>query len=132
MGNRDFQDILTDLDDGKVHAQLTENIMKVVRAVAETGKAGELTLNLKFKREKRMTRVIADVKTKLPQPATEATLFFQTDDGDLRREDPRQQKLRHVAPRPTGPGGIKVVASNGKATEIDEDDDSDTSTDEES
>lgn len=97
---RDFQDVLTDLDEGKVHAQLTEKLPEIVRAVMATGKAGALSLTLSVTRENRMVVVKADVKTKTPQPATESTLFYTSEDGVLRRDDPKQPALRGVPLRP--------------------------------
>jgi hypothetical protein len=64
---------------------------------------GDLTLKIKFKKENRGTlSVETDVKTKIPKPATERTLFFPDEaTGDLHREDPKQPPLRNVPLRPT-------------------------------
>lgn len=110
---RDFQDILTDLDDGKVHEQLQKQLQQLVKAVMETGCKGNLALTLNVKRENRgMVVVTAEVKTKLPQKATEATVFWPTEEGGLSRENPRQPTLKHVPLRPPTP----IREGEGEAT----------------
>ena len=104
---RSFQDVLTDLDEGKVHEQLTAQLPDLVKRVMETGKAGTITLTLRVKKENRMAVVNADVKVKLPAPATDSTLFYATEDGVLRRDDPKQPVLRNVSMTP--PTLIKTV-----------------------
>jgi hypothetical protein len=113
---RDFQDILTDLDEGRVHSHLTEHLRRVVSAVMETGKVGALTLKVNVRRENRMAVVAAAITTKIPQPPTESTVFFTTVDGDLRREDPLQPVLKNLEVRPPTPlrsidGGKPVDAT---------------------
>jgi uncharacterized protein (DUF849 family) len=94
---RSFQDVLTDLHDGQVHEQLTETLAEVVQAVMKAKKAGALTLTLHVKTEGGSQAIIkADIKTRLPRPATEATPFYTLKDGGLTREDPRQLNLRSV------------------------------------
>lgn len=97
---RDFQDILTDLDDGKVHQQLGEQLATLVRAVVATAKQGKLVLDLTIKPDgSRTFLAVAKVKTTLPQGATDATRFYATDEGTLTRSDPKQLPLKHVGPR---------------------------------
>ena len=117
MPDREFIDILTDLDDGNVNIQLTKLLPEVVRAVMETQKSGSLTLTLNVKPEKRMAVVKADIKTKIPAPANEATIFFTTEEGDLRRDDPRQQVLRNVLATPAPERAYKAVPAAEKPTE---------------
>lgn len=96
---RDFQDILTDLDDGRVHEQLGELWRKVVQAVKETNKPAELTLKLTAKLERgTMVVVVPKVSSKLPAPATSPTLFYTDDEGNVHRNDPKQQTLKIVTP----------------------------------
>lgn len=94
---RDFQDVLTDLDDGEVHRQLTELWPQVVRAVRETNKVGAMTLTLTAKLERgTMVVVVPKVTTKMPAPATGPTLFYTDEEGNLTRNDPKQQTLKVV------------------------------------
>lgn len=97
---REFIDILTDLDNGEVHNQLTTLLPETTAAVMATGKAGAITLTLKLTKQGNMCVLHADVKAKKPAPATDATLFFVDADGCLRRDDPRQQELKGLDPLP--------------------------------
>lgn len=94
MSDRDFKDVLSDLDEGEVVNQLTSLLPKVTLAVMETGKAGAITLTLKIVKQGGMAVVSADVKTKTPAPALDATMFFTEKDGTLCRHDPRQPELK--------------------------------------
>lgn len=94
---RDSQDVLTDLDSGGVHNELSVEINRLVAAVRETRKAGTLTLQLNVKLSERDLVVVrAEVKSKIPRPATEATSFFVDDEGGLSIHNPRQLKLKDV------------------------------------
>lgn len=96
---RDFQDVLTDLDDGRVHEQLTELWPQVVRAVRETNKPGALTLTLALKYDRgAMIVVTPKVTTKMPAPSTSPTLFYADDEGNLTRNDPKQIPLKVLNP----------------------------------
>jgi hypothetical protein len=98
---RDFQDVLTDLDEGRVHEQLTALWPAVVKAVRETNKVGSLTLTLTAKLERgTMVVVVPTVATKMPAPATGPTLFYTDEEGNLTRDDPKQIPLKVVAPTP--------------------------------
>lgn len=97
---RDFQDVLTDLDSGELHRQLTEELAIVVAACRGTRKAGTLTLKISVKPEGEKMIVGGEVTTKVPKGATMATMFFASDDGQLTRDDPRQLPLKHVPKAP--------------------------------
>lgn len=101
---RDFQDMLTDLDDGKVHEQLTELWPKVVQAVRDCNKPGALTLTLHVKLDRgTMAVVAAKVTTKMPAPSMSATLFYTDEEGNTTRNDPKQLPLKNVtAIKPAG------------------------------
>lgn len=99
---RDFQDILTDLDDGHVHEELTRVLRDVVRGVREANAAGSITLKISLKPEGRQFVVNADVTSKIPTRKPSASVFFATDDGDLRKDDPKQVPLRNVDTKPHG------------------------------
>ena len=113
---RDFTDVLTDLDDGKVHARATALLAELVTAVMETGKKGTLHLKLNVAKQGQMALVKADLSARKPEPAVEVSAFFTTEDGELRRDDPRQLKLREVAV--DKPAKLRTVgASAGKDEE---------------
>lgn len=48
---RDFQDILTDLNDGETHEELTAKLREVVRAVVASKQPGALTVKLNVRLE---------------------------------------------------------------------------------
>ena len=110
MAEREFIGILQDLDNGEVANQLTTLLPEVTAAVMETGKAGALTLTIKLEKKGNMAVLSADVKTKKPEAATDATLFFVDEHGNLSREDSRQQELRGLSPGPSEPLRVVVPA----------------------
>lgn len=95
----DFQDILTDLDEGKTHRQLGKLLRQVVTAVEETRLKGEITLKLGVTMEGTMVRVVPTVTSKIPAPKSEATIFFANKGGDLSLDNKRQENLPHVGGR---------------------------------
>lgn len=101
-----FSELVTDLADGQVDHHLTTELSRIAEAVHETGHQGELTIKLKLKRERGMVLVHVESNAKLPKEAMHATLFHVGLNGALLREDPRQQKLKHLDPprmvRPEG------------------------------
>lgn len=94
---QDFQDVLTDLDEGRLHEQLTALWPAVVKAVRENNKPGSLTLTLTATNDTgRMVVVASKVTTKLPAPATQPTIFYTDEEGNISRHDPKQQTLKVV------------------------------------
>jgi hypothetical protein len=92
-----FAQTLAFLSRGSLDGELAEALAEVVKRVRETGKAGELTLKLKVsmlnQRDEDAVKVTPAVSTKLPKLASFETVMFSTYDGDLLRNDPRQQSL---------------------------------------
>lgn len=86
----DFAEFVTDLDHGKINQHLTEQLAKVVAAVEDTGKQGELIIRLLVKKEGKMAVVGVEIKAKAPQHPLHGTLFYIGDNGELLREDPRR------------------------------------------
>lgn len=96
---RSFQDVLTDMDDGRLHEQLTDLLPKVVAAVKEANKPGSLTLTLSIAPEAGSAVVMnAKVSSKLPAPGVSPTFFYSDDKGNPHRNDPKQQQLKLAAP----------------------------------
>jgi hypothetical protein len=94
---RAFQDVLTDLDDGRIHEQLTAQLPKIIQAVRDTNRPGALNLTLNVKLDaKNMVHVSAKVSSKMPQPSLGSTLFYTDDEGHPHLHDPRQQVLKVV------------------------------------
>lgn len=93
----DFITILSLLDDGNVHANLTEQLRRTVGAVLDTGKNGRVTLTLSIEKEGKVLLLSGKVSVKTPQAATEPSMFYADKHGYLQREDPQQVPLRGVA-----------------------------------
>lgn len=96
---RPFTETLKDIRFGELSEELNEAINKVVLAVEDTGKVGELTLTLKLKPSSSgAIEVIDTVKSKIPELPKDSSLFFITTEGNLVRNNPRQMELQERAP----------------------------------
>jgi len=92
---RDFMDVLTDIDGGRLHEQLSELYPEVVKSAVETNKPATLTLTLTVSSSGGpMVQVTPKVTTKRPAPSAGAQLFYTDDNGNTTKDDPRQQKLK--------------------------------------
>ncbi|MEO6575503.1 MAG: hypothetical protein ABIP89_16765 [Polyangiaceae bacterium] len=99
-GPRAFGVLLTSLDDGALHAELSEEVQKVTSALVDlvekygVDQKGQITLvlNLKALRSGMIT-VTSDVRTKTPKVRRGGTAFFATKAGNLTVDHPRQEKL---------------------------------------
>lgn len=103
--NGPFAATLQDLDEGRLHAELTDALSEVVAQVMQQGKAGKLTLSLTIKPAARRSDAVvvgASIAKKLPEPDRPESLFFATDDGGLSRRNPKQPEL---------PGVLRPVAT---------------------
>jgi hypothetical protein len=110
MAIRPIIDTLREIRHGAMLDEASGELAEVVKRVAETGKAGALTLRLTVKPAGRgsvRTVVIEDeVVAKLPAPDKEVTIFFPTEDGNLSRQDPTQLPL-----------GLRPVGSADRETD---------------
>ncbi len=95
-----FTETLSDIRNGDVIGELTEQLREVVQRVRETGRPGALTLTLKVKNASKgagsAVVIEDDVKLKLPQMEKGTTFLFATADGQLQRNDPRQPRLAEL------------------------------------
>lgn len=99
-GPRGFAVLVQQIDDGVLHAELSEAVQEITSKLAEqaghTGLTakGALTLTLGFAAKKNGTvDIVADVKTKMPKPVRGGSVFWVTDGGNLSPSNPRQQRL---------------------------------------
>lgn len=92
---RPFADVLVTLNRGRTHAELSEQLQRLVEAVEDTGRAGSITLQVKVSKSKAagMLELLDTVKVTLPKHDRAVSLFFADDDHNLVREDPRQPPL---------------------------------------
>lgn len=100
---RPFADFLLDHRHGYLASELSSALNDLIVGVHENKKSGTLTLTLKVKpgvKGSTRSMIVADeIKLSLPKPEAGEALYYATDDGNLTREDPDQQKfnLRDVS-----------------------------------
>lgn len=90
---RPVLDFLAEHRGGAAAAELTEALHAVVEAVEATGKAGSVTLTLAIaplKDAGSVLKVTDTVKSKVPELARPAAIYFPDRHGNLRRENPNQ------------------------------------------
>lgn len=105
MAIRPFTDVLRDMRFGETLDELSEEFNKLVQAVENTGRGGQLTLQIKLKPSAAGAVELTDlVKVSLPPPQKGTSLFFATPEGNLVRNDPRQTEIP----------GLKEVQANSK------------------
>lgn len=93
---RPFAELLHLQRNGAFHADLSTALNRLVRAVQETGKGGDLTVKLKVKpagKHATMVLVHDDVKLKEPEADKGDGIYFTDERGNLRRSDPNQPEL---------------------------------------
>lgn len=99
---RPFADWLLELRKGEAHQELTRRLHELILAIDATGKPGSLTLTVSVQPLKdtgSAVKVTDTVKTKLPEFARQASIFF-SDAGNLHRNNPNQltfESLRDVS-----------------------------------
>jgi hypothetical protein len=81
--------VLKDLEGGRAHRDLSDQLAEVVAAVIEHRKIGELTLKLKIAPNGE-NNVFVDtaISSKIPTKARSRTLFYVSTGGDLIRDNP--------------------------------------------
>lgn len=94
MAARPFLDLLREHRGGLTHDELSEALNRLVAAVMDERKAGDLTLKVTIKPQgDGAVMVMDEVKLKLPKPTKGTSLFFVTPENNLIRQDPRQPNL---------------------------------------
>lgn len=91
---RPFADLLRELDKGRVHTELSDQLQKVIEAVMAVRKPGTVQLTLKIEAAKgdEMVEVLATVAAKTPRVAR-TSVFFVDDEHNLSRHNPSQPFL---------------------------------------
>lgn len=103
-------DTLSAIRKGGLVAEVQDLIPQVVQAVRDTGKVGEITVKLKFKRADADVVVISDdVTHKKPRREVPASLFFADDKNQLHRSDPRQADLNLQDAGDEQPANVKQL-----------------------
>lgn len=94
--SRPFADVLRELSGGQTIVECGDRLAELVEAVAETGKAGSLTLKINVKpngKDGNAVEVSDSVTLKKPEPERGKSFFFTDAGGSLVRNDPRQDDL---------------------------------------
>lgn len=96
----DFVQLLMDMRNGKVAADIGQKFQEVLDAVLSTGGKGKLTIEIDIAPEKmEMGGLVAEIQTshscklKKPEKDIGRSIFFVTKSGDLTRDDPDQMAL---------------------------------------
>jgi hypothetical protein len=91
-----FAFTLAQIRNGAAGVEASDKLTECVTAARETGKAAELVIKIKIKpdgRDSGQYFIEESIVNKLPKPERGKTLFFGTPDGNLTRDNPRQQSL---------------------------------------
>jgi len=100
---RSFIEVVGDLDDGRVVEEMTHQLREVVRAARSAKKKASVTLKIDVTPDgDRQFIVNATVKPTIPTPTPGMTMFFATESGELRKDDPKQLPLKDVG-KPAAP-----------------------------
>lgn len=97
MIEQPIQQVMAELNGGNTMRELSREMKKLVKAVEDTGKVGELTLKIKMRpvaRGNSSTLILEDLITvKTPQADRAQTVFFSVGNGKLQRNDPNQMEM---------------------------------------
>lgn len=109
---RPFADFFAEHNRGAEHIKASEALQELVTAVVDTGKKGSVTITVAVEPMKgtdasTMLTTIT-VVSKLPQQPIKSAVFYADDEGNLRREDPRQLTF----------DGLKTVDGPGEAKDV--------------
>lgn len=110
MTPRSFNETIVALRYGTLHDDLTNELNALVSKVANSMKAGELTLKLKLKPGKGgQIEIVDDILVKAPKEEKGTSIMFATPDGNLTREDPRQLQIEGLRSVDMETGELKKV-----------------------
>lgn len=99
--------MLMELRGGSMLMELDEQLSRLVNAVCDTGKKGELTLKLAVRpagtSDARALILEDAVRVKLPELSRGSSIFFADSEARLTRQDPRQLRIDDVKDVPDDP-----------------------------
>lgn len=90
---RDFSQFISEFAHGSVNKTATDKLREVVAACIETGQKGSVTIKINIGADGKLAELRAMISSKKPERGLPGQVFFTTEDGNLRDEDPRQMKL---------------------------------------
>lgn len=94
-----FSVFIQDINDGKTHAGLTNDLGELFQTVRSTGRSGTLTIKLKVTPATKgggeidKITITCDRKLELPKPEAPSDFFWLTDEAEPTRQHPRQHAL---------------------------------------
>ena len=102
---RPFEEVLAEMEGGRVLYDLEEGLTNLIAAVMDTKKPGTIELKIAVAPTGRGSVTMAtNVKTKEPEHDRPTSTFFVDDKWQLHRDDPRQEKMDlRTADEPEGP-----------------------------
>jgi len=94
IDGKPFTDVLGEIENGELLADMTKALYEVVRAVRETRKPGGIKLAVKITPTgKGGVTIDAKYEPVVPEHDRPSTVFFLSPDGTLLRNDPDQPQL---------------------------------------
>jgi hypothetical protein len=93
---QEFATFLLQHAKGRTHDQLSAALSKVVKAVIDTGKDGQITLSVKVKPMPKvdgMVKIEDGLTVKVPELDRPASMWFATDEGQLSADHPNQPSM---------------------------------------
>lgn len=93
MSVRPITDTLRALQEGLYLDRCSDKLADLVKGVDETGKSGKLVLTLELKKSSGAISITAHVKASTPEPKPDSDLLWPTVEGNLTRDNPKQQQL---------------------------------------
>lgn len=91
-----FLRTLGELRRGSLVTEASQTLADLVQQVRKTGKKGKLTLNLTLRPSADAIEITATCEPKVPKLDPKATTLFDTEDGGLQRDDPKQTEMFSV------------------------------------
>lgn len=113
MTPRTFSATVDALRFGTLGDEATKALRELALACQDTGRKGSITLVLELKPGKGgQLEVFDNLKLSMPKPEKGSSLMFATPEGNLQRNDPRQQELPLKSVDTAPPADLKRVATS--------------------
>ena len=96
---RSFSQFLLSLEDGDLHAQLSEDLREIAAVMSQHvvdygGKVkGKLSLTIDFKLDQGVFEIVAKTETKLPKPPRGRSIMWATPGNNFTANNPKQGQL---------------------------------------
>jgi hypothetical protein len=97
--SRPFHEVLSEIRNGEILLELTEQFADLVKSVLIEGKKGELNLKLVVVPNAKGGIIVVDeIKVKEPIPVPSSTIFYADESGGITRRNPNQMDLPLTRP----------------------------------